>query len=304
MYAGDRQGIIDDTTSCLEQRTSKQCEMSYQFMSTKKMRDLVVNYVYVPPDVVMVHTEDVTERKQAEDALKEKQQRLDSLMSNVDAIILEGDPSSLTYIGGNVENILGYPLQAWYDDPGGPLGFWTTHLHPDDQETFNECAEAISRGEDHSFEYRMLAADGRYTWFYDHVTVEARKDAPIKTRSVMVDITERKQAEEALSESVQRLSFHLQNTPVAYIEWDLDFNVSEWNTAAEKTFGYKKKEAMGKHAAELIVPQSAREHVDTIWKALLKQKGGTHSINENFTKKGKTIILIKWTVSDLNKSPS
>ncbi len=124
------------------------------------------------------------------------------------------------------------------------------------------------------------------------------EEKPYQVYTTFKNITERKRAEEALRESVRKLSFHLQNTPVAYIEWDHNFNVSEWNTAAVKTFGYSKREAMGKHAAELIVPESARELVDNVWKALLIQKGGAHNINENFTKKGETIIC-EWNNTPL-----
>jgi PAS domain S-box-containing protein len=112
------------------------------------------------------------------------------------------------------------------------------------------------------------------------------------------DISERKLAEKKIQESVQKLTSHLQNTPVIYIEWDLDFKVLEWNNTAVKTLGYTKKEAMGKHAAELIVPESTREQVDNLWRDLMNKKEGNHSINENVTKEGKTIIC-EWNNTSL-----
>jgi len=73
------------------------------------------------------------------------------------------------------------------------------------------------------------------------------------------------------------------------IEWNLNFEVVEWNPAAQAIFGYSKSEAIGRHAAGLLVPESAREHVNQIWQNLLLQQGGTRSTNENFTKDGRTI---------------
>ncbi|NOK58728.1 MAG: PAS domain S-box protein [Chloroflexi bacterium AL-W] len=70
----------------------------------------------------------------------------------------------------------------------------------------------------------------------------------------------------------------------------LDFNVSEWNPAAEHIFGYTRDEALNKHAAELIVPPEAREHIDKIWQDLLDKQGGTRSTNTNFTKSGREIM--------------
>ena len=98
-----------------------------------------------------------------------------------------------------------------------------------------------------------------------------------------------KQAEEALILSKQELALHFLQTPLGVIEWDLDFKVRSWNPAAEKTFGYTEEEILGKHAS-VIIPKKFKEQVDNIWTALLQQKGGTRSTNENITKKGETIF--------------
>jgi PAS domain S-box-containing protein len=90
-------------------------------------------------------------------------------------------------------------------------------------------------------------------------------------------------------ESSQRLSLLVQQTPLAVIEWNTDFEVVAWNPAAEKIFGYSKGEALGRQAVELIVPQTAREQVNQIWKQLLWQQGGMRSTNENLTKEGREI---------------
>jgi PAS domain S-box-containing protein len=81
----------------------------------------------------------------------------------------------------------------------------------------------------------------------------------------------------------------VQSSPLGVIEWDLDYKVIAWNYAAERIFGYSSDEAMGRPAADLIVPEEKREHVDLIWRALLKQKGGARSTNDNVTKEGRRI---------------
>lgn len=103
------------------------------------------------------------------------------------------------------------------------------------------------------------------------------------------DLTERKQAHKAIQESTQRLSLHFQLTPLAVIEWDTNFCVVDWNPAAQTIFGYSKTEAIGRHAMELILPESAKLHVAQIWENLLRNKDNSHSTNENRTKDGKTI---------------
>ncbi|MBD2100554.1 PAS domain S-box protein [Leptolyngbya sp. FACHB-261] len=104
---------------------------------------------------------------------------------------------------------------------------------------------------------------------------------------------QRKQVETALRKSEQRLSLHVQNTPMAMIEWNFDFEITEWNPGAEKIFGYSRSEAIGRNAAELLVPEQARECVDNVRSALITQMGGIHSTNENLTKDGR-VIICEW----------
>jgi PAS domain S-box-containing protein len=89
--------------------------------------------------------------------------------------------------------------------------------------------------------------------------------------------------------SEQRLALMVEQSPLAVIEWNLDFEVIKWNLAAEQMFGYTAEEAVGRHATELIVPEEVRPIVDQVWQDLIDQRGGTHSINDNYTKDGDTI---------------
>jgi len=90
--------------------------------------------------------------------------------------------------------------------------------------------------------------------------------------------------------SQERLATHFENTPLAVMEWNTDFEFVNWNSAAQRIFGYTKEEVLGRHATERILPEGVREQTDKIWKDLLTNQGGTRSINENITKDGRTII--------------
>lgn len=107
------------------------------------------------------------------------------------------------------------------------------------------------------------------------------------------DISSRVRAEEKLKESEQRLSLHVRQTPLAVIEWNLDFEVTDWNPAAEKIFGYAREEAIGRHAAGLILTKDFLPQVDGIWKSILAQKVGTRSTTKNVAKDG-SILLCEW----------
>ncbi len=96
-----------------------------------------------------------------------------------------------------------------------------------------------------------------------------------------------------LIKSQQRLSLLFQQTPLAVIEWNINFEVIEWNPAAQAIFGYSKNEAMGRHGVGLIVPESARDNVNQVWNETSTRKSVTRSTNENLTKDGR-IIICEW----------
>jgi PAS domain S-box-containing protein len=100
---------------------------------------------------------------------------------------------------------------------------------------------------------------------------------------------ERVSSEEALRRSEQRLSLHVQKTPLAVIEWDTSFQVRQWNHAAEGIFGFTADEVIGRHGG-FILPEKNRDQVDRVWNDLLANSGGERSTNENITKDGRTII--------------
>jgi PAS domain S-box-containing protein len=96
-----------------------------------------------------------------------------------------------------------------------------------------------------------------------------------------------------LEEFTQRLSIHVEQTPLGVIEWDLDFTVTQWNNAAKNIFGYSKEEAVGRTGLELIIPKEVHNLVQPIWNKLVSGKGGRRSTNENITKDGK-LIVCEW----------
>lgn len=110
---------------------------------------------------------------------------------------------------------------------------------------------------------------------------------------IAVNAFEHKRREEELRRSEQKLSLHVQKTPLAVIEWNLAFQVTEWNRAAEKIFGYRREEAIGQHGPDLIFPSRARELSRMVLLDLIRQNGGSRTTSENLTKDGRT-ILCEW----------
>lgn len=107
---------------------------------------------------------------------------------------------------------------------------------------------------------------------------------------VELDVTDRVEAEARRNQSERRLALHVELTPLAYIEWDESLRILRWNPAAEQLFGYSAAEALGQSFETLIVPENAQGDVRDVCRALLSQRGGQLSTNENRTKDGSRII--------------
>jgi PAS domain S-box-containing protein len=139
---------------------------------------------------------DVTEEQRIQQALKTSETLYRDLIESTDAITWEYNLAfdEWTYVAPQVTKVLGWAPNEWTG-----LEFWKENLHPDDRETaFTSCMTLTGRGENHELEYRFQRKDGNYVWIRDVISVEMETDTPIKIRGVMIDITERKQAEQKL----------------------------------------------------------------------------------------------------------
>ena len=142
----------------------------------------------------------------------ERDLRYRSLVEQIHAIAYVADwtpDGSLRFVSPQIESVLGFPPEAWVADQG----LRASRLHPDDRARVLE-AERRSHAEESDLdaEYRMVAADGSVVWFWDRaVIVRAPDGRPSHTQGVMVDVTDRKLAEERLEEAeveLRRLASH------------------------------------------------------------------------------------------------
>jgi len=173
-------------------------------------------------------------------------------------------------------------------------------IHPDDREKLiNSQIRILQEKKPSPLEYRIVWPDNtiRYVWGEGTIILDSEGNVS-KMIGTVQDITERKRAESVLHKTQQKLFLHFKQSLMGIIEWNTEFEVIEWNPAAEKIFGYTKEEAFGKNALKLIVPEAANAHVDKIWLDLMSNTGGRSSINENVTKKG-TVITCEWNNTPL-----
>ena len=136
-------------------------------------------------------------------------------------------------------------------------------------------------------------ADGPHTYVSVKFPLKDDNNETYAVCGISTDITQRKKEEEDLRSSAQHLQLYRDQSPIATIEWNTNFEIIDWNPAAEKLFGYTLDEVKGRYFADIMLPENAVVDVEKVWKDLMAQTGGTKSINDNLTKNG-NIILCEW----------
>ena len=179
-----------------------------------------------------------------------------------------------------------------YPSPAMLVGFDCRLFYPGDDERRNFISTLARKNEVTNLEICLLRRDGRPVWLLENANLLQDKDGKAFIQGSVVDISERKALELALSDSQQRLALHVERTPLGVIEFDREGVITAWNPAAEKIFGFSWSEIIGK-PAEVIVPPEARPHVARVFVDLLRATGGARSDNQNLTQDGR-IISCEW----------
>ena len=147
---------------------------------------------------------DITQLKEAEEALRSTQQRLGYLLTSSPAVIYSRRPDrdySTTFISDNIEEILGYSAAQWLAEPT----FWRDRLHPSDAPAVLASLADLGEREYHVNEYRFRHRDGEYRWLRDEVrVVRDGVGNSVEWIGSSIDISDRKQAEEEVRVALEK----------------------------------------------------------------------------------------------------
>ena len=144
---------------------------------------------------------DITERKLAEERLQKAEANYRTLVEQLPVVVYQDavdDVSTALYISPQYERLFGFPPGARLRNPQ----FWVDHLHPEDRDRVLELSKWTNEtGEPFSAEYRFIGRDGRVVWVRDEAELlhDADGEPTPRWQGVLLDVTARKHAEEALS---------------------------------------------------------------------------------------------------------
>ncbi len=231
--------------------------------------------------MVLTITRDITESRQRERLFEESEANFRTLVENVNAIPWRFDcrDNRFTFIGKQVETILGYPQDSWTD-----LDSWANRIHPDDRRTAVEfCLGSTSKGKDHDFEYRCLTPENETVWLRDIVSVRKdEKDRPVELIGYMVDISEQKKTEAALEESQTYLSTLFDHVPAGILVIDARTRkIVDANPTAAELIDLPRDQIVGNSCHRFICPAFGQacpildqgQQVENAERVLLKADG-------------------------------
>lgn len=239
---------------------------------------------------------DISERKHAEDVLRQSEERFRAFFSSDVIGTFYGDTFGNVY-SANDEflRILELSKVDFEKDKIRIQDFTPGEFHHQDEENI---LLAKKHGSCQPYEKQFISKNGKRIWvLVGFVIVGKSKDEIL---GYVLDLTKLKEAEENYKslyieneELLQRLQLHLERIPLAYIILDSNFKIKFFNPEAEKIFGYKNSEVRGKDPYDFLIPESSKQLVDEKKRRWLLGDMNANGINENITKDGK-IILCEW----------
>jgi PAS domain S-box-containing protein len=246
---------------------------------------------------MLIFFHETTQKKESENKIKAAYNIINK--SSSVAILCENEwDFPVVFASENSKNLFGYTSDELLN---GDVKIYNL-VHPEDLDAirthFFKRLKSKKETDVKPNAFRIISKKGDIKWIETSVDIIKNSENKIThIQGIAEDITKRKNAEDLLFKSNQRLQDQFNNTPLASIIWDLDFKVIDWNNSAHRIFGYSFNEAKGKHAKDLIVAPNEVDLVNNVWANLLAQKAGYRSKNENITKSGNKIICDWYNVT-------
>ncbi len=227
--------------------------------------------------------EEIDERKIVQENLRVREERFQLATRATNDVIWDWDLTTNDLLWNhNFQKLFGYSVE----EIGTDVTSWTSRLHADDLRGVEESVHhAIESGEQSwAGEYRFRRRDDSYAFVTDRgFIVYDKSGKPVRMVGSMMDITERRQIEEALRQSELKFRSVTESANDAIVAADSKGNIISWNNGAKRIFGYTDEEALNKPLT-VLMPEVYRE-AHRLGMERYNQTGEAHVI-------GKTVELI------------
>ena len=199
---------------------------------------------------------DVTERKRAEEALRESEEKYRSLIANIPDVVWTADESGkVLFVSPNCEKLAGFsPVEICNSDA------WWNRVKPADVEKVKKAYEALLQGRGaYDVEYEAQKKDGRWIWVHDRAMVCYERDGKRYIDGIISDIAERKWQESELAYERMLFQALMDNVPDTIYFQDTACRFIRINKAQAKLLGIAEpNEAIGRTDFDFFPPDFAQ----------------------------------------------
>jgi len=249
MYRNES-NIIEALNKCINERITFEQEMQYTLHATNEPKYLNVKYAFVPPDQVLVHTEDITERKHMQDELRESEEKYRTFFqTNPDATFISTiDEGKIIAVNEGYIRMFGYTEAEIIGKSSLEFGIW---VNPAERTPLVNKLKRDGKCENYEVLFYTKTGDILTTLLSTSVI---NLGGVQYVFSVAKDITKRKLTEEKLQESENkfRTIFNSHSAAIALIEKDA--TISMVNDAYVNLCGYSREEVIGKSWTRHVLP--------------------------------------------------
>ena len=236
---------------------------------------------------------DVTERKQAERAVAESQQRFRQLAEHIKEVFWITDPTKnqMIYISPGYEEIWMRSCDSLYASPRS----WLEAIHPEDQNRVRAAALAKQTLGTYDEQYRIVRTDGSVRWIWDRAfPVRDASGTVYRIVGLAEDITENKRVEAALADSERKYRVLFDDNPSMYFMVNAEGTVLSVNRIGASRLGYEVDELLGQSVFGVFY-EPDREAVRRCLEQCLSTPGQTMSWNLRKVRKDGTMMWVRET---------
>jgi PAS domain S-box-containing protein len=216
--------------------------------------------------------EDITERKKAEETLRESEERFRQLAENIDQVfwLTDWENNKLLYVNASYEKLFDRSCQSAYEDRLS----WYKVMHPDDRARVRESLVKNAKlGQNTEVEYRIVRDDGTMRWVLDrNYPIHDKQGKVYRIVSIAEDITDRKRAEEELRESEEKYRELGESITDVFFAMDKDLRYTYWNKASENLTGISAQGALGKSLYDIFPDTPQTKKAEQVYLNVLRTK--------------------------------
>ena len=198
----DRQDILEDLHKCFNEKTNITREMKYKFQFTREEKYLLVKFGYVKPDLIIVQTEDITEKRVVEEKLRQSELKYRYLYESTPfSIVLLNSKGKIVDCNPRTETMFGYTRT----DLIGKKFQKISVIHPDYLSTIMELFKKFIEGNEvHRIDLQIYKKDGSSVWVNLQASL-VQVENEYFVQALFSDISKRKEAEFLINEEIIKL---------------------------------------------------------------------------------------------------